>query len=115
MTELSFLLELLLNHRLTKPTKDLLQARIKEVESNLNSNPIPLQVNKIPTTIQPIKPNPNAQAPSTQAILDKEAGLTPQPLPKEENLPIATPRVVTPVELTRNMGNGSTLRGPRKF
>ncbi len=35
MTELSFLIELLLNHELPKPTKDLVAQRIKSVESLL--------------------------------------------------------------------------------
>lgn len=39
ISELSFLIELLLNHDLPKATKDLLAARIKEVEANLVSKP----------------------------------------------------------------------------
>ena len=36
MTELSFLLELLLNHKLSQTTKKVISARIKEVETKLN-------------------------------------------------------------------------------
>lgn len=36
MSELSFLIELLLNHELQKETKDLIAARIKEVEERFN-------------------------------------------------------------------------------
>jgi hypothetical protein len=38
MTELSFLIELLLNHDLPKATKDLIASRIKEVETNLQKS-----------------------------------------------------------------------------
>jgi len=43
MTELTFLIELLLNHDLPKATKDLVATRIKEVEEKLISAPQPLQ------------------------------------------------------------------------
>lgn len=36
MTELSFLVDLLLNHKLPKPTRDAVAARIKEVEDRYN-------------------------------------------------------------------------------
>lgn len=39
MTELTFLVELLLNHRLQKPTKDAVATRIKEVEAAIAQLP----------------------------------------------------------------------------
>ena len=39
MTELSFLVDLLLNHRLPKPTREAVAARIKEVEKGMG-NPL---------------------------------------------------------------------------
>ncbi len=45
MTELSFLIELLLNHELKKETKDLIAGRIKEVEQNLTPMRPSLPVN----------------------------------------------------------------------
>jgi len=40
MSELSFLLELLLNHKLAKPTKEAITNRVKEVEANLSYKPV---------------------------------------------------------------------------
>jgi len=86
-TELSFLVELLLNHKLTKPTKDLIASRIKEVESSLSTpmirasprvvaaEPAPLHQ---PTTINPIVAQ---QSPSTQALMMAHPELIP-PMPK---------------------------------
>lgn len=49
MGELSFLIELLLNHKLAKPTKELIAARIKDLEQGM---PIVAQ------SIRPIVPSP---------------------------------------------------------
>lgn len=40
MSELSFLIELLLNHDLPKETKALIAERIKEVETNITTKPV---------------------------------------------------------------------------
>lgn len=87
MTELSFLVELLLNHKLTKPTKDAIALRIKEVESNLpQSTQLPITASSgYITPVRPIK-DPTAQAPSTQAILNADPTVTGHvipPLPAE--------------------------------
>lgn len=67
MTELTFLVELLLNHKLPKATKDLVAQRIREVEEGLILRPSP------PPRVAP---SPQAaQAPSTQAILDRNPDL----------------------------------------
>jgi hypothetical protein len=66
MTELSFLLDLLLNHKLPKATKEAITGRIKEIETLAHQ----------PTITQPQwqpRPPRNAQSPSTQRILDEMA------------------------------------------
>jgi hypothetical protein len=50
MTELSFLLELLLNHKLPKITKDLISTRIKEVEQELNCTKVAYRTIPDPST-----------------------------------------------------------------
>jgi hypothetical protein len=62
MTELSFLLDLLLNHKLPKGTKEAITARIKEIEDR-QAQPL-AYVQRPPRT---------AQSPSTQRILDEMA------------------------------------------
>lgn len=64
MTELSFLLELLMNHKLPKATKDLILKRVKEVEESLYAKPIPMQRYTGP-----------AQAASTLASFEKHGPL----------------------------------------
>lgn len=84
MTELTFLIELLLNHELKKETKDAIAARIKEVELLLISNPKPvinqnrvmdtLVHSSIPSTVHqpqlpPVPPEAIAQTKATAAAL----------------------------------------------
>jgi hypothetical protein len=108
MTELSFLLELLLNHKLQKPTKDLIQTRIKEIEAQpVQSYPqmaVPLaqaqyhnQVNQVNQAAQTkiVDARGQAQSPSmARAIAEMEAAkaqqtdLT-QPLPHGHVTPIS--------------------------
>lgn len=67
MTELSFLLDLLLTHKLSPATKKVIVDRIKCVEANL-ARP----VHQPPTLVSPMKSvAANAQAASTLAILEK--------------------------------------------
>lgn len=71
MTELSFLLELLLNHKLPKPTKEAITHRIKEVEARFVQTP---QQSLLPVPgPQAIRPPRGAQSASTQRILDEMA------------------------------------------
>jgi hypothetical protein len=84
MTELSFLVDLLLNQKLPKLAKDLIAARIKEVEGQLsqpttfihggiyggNSGVLTIPTPQLPPT-RTLR-DPLAQAPSTQAILDSD-------------------------------------------
>lgn len=64
MTELGFLIELLLNHELKAETRKLIGERIKEVESGFNRVPIGMH----PPKMVPGQP---AQAASMQAIMDR--------------------------------------------
>lgn len=68
MTELSFLLELLMEHRLEKRTKIMLKNRIAEIQVQVTQNPYPhIQNRAIPI-------NGSNQAPSmAQKIADFEA------------------------------------------
>lgn len=67
MSELSFLLDLLLEHKLSKTTKDLIKERIKVIEGYQKA-----------IVTAPVIKNPTAQAPSTQRILDEMAQNQPQ-------------------------------------
>jgi hypothetical protein len=113
-TEIQFLIELMLNHKLPAPIKDKLIARIGEVEQALTSSPYVANLGNKPNgsvvhvplvgTISSNGITPT-QAPSTQKILDQQAMET----------PAAPPRIVVPQEITTFKGNGTSTRGPRKF
>ena len=77
MTELSFLLDLLLNDETPLPIKKILKDRIKEVESNLSGNSA--KVPFIPLVRSPL-PNPTGvpQSASTLAALARQASEEPQ-------------------------------------
>lgn len=82
MTELSFLIELLLNHDLPKATKDLLAERIKEVEHNLTTMRIGSPA--APQIIVSSGTNQPTQAASTLAAMARHGGLVPNlPAPQE--------------------------------
>jgi hypothetical protein len=55
MSELSFLLELLLNHKVPQTTKKLIQERIREVESHIQAPALQRQPS--------VRPSPTAQEP----------------------------------------------------
>lgn len=107
MTELQFLIDLLLNQKLPLKTKQLVADRITEVEANMTSVPH--------RTIMPSKLiNGATQAASTLALLEKEVGST------------VTPIVLAPIEptpasalATNRIVGGSVMKngsiGPRKF
>lgn len=87
MSELSFLIQLLLNDDVPVKVKLLLADRIKEVETNLVTPPafVPDPIGG--GTYYPSRSpnNPNRQAPSTQAALERH-GLIPDaaPVPVEQ-------------------------------
>lgn len=92
MTEIQFLINLLLEHKLPESVKQKFIARIGEVESQMSK---PVMNARLIT--------PMAQAPSTQRILDDMSeGIIPPPQ--------ATKRIVGGEV---NTGNGT--KGPRKF
>lgn len=75
MTELGFLIDLLLNHKLPLSTKTAITTRLKAVEEELQSRPkqmSSMSINGIPTPISPIVA---AQAPSMQAIMARNPDL----------------------------------------
>jgi hypothetical protein len=100
MTELSFLIELLLNHDLPKATKDLIASRIKEVEQTLTATRIPFvatsQVQNVPPKLQ--------QAASTLAAMAKHGDIPPQPVMAPETPP--APHIPT---LEENMARQNAI------
>lgn len=76
MSELSFLIELLLNHDLQKVTKDLVAERIKEVEASLiapvRSNPPPAVGKPWAAPVMPA-PDPTARMMELAALAESNA------------------------------------------
>jgi hypothetical protein len=91
MTELSFLVELLLNHKLQKSTKDIIAARLKEVEEGYGQRGAYVA----PVKAQPIPPALVGQAPSTIAAMMRHASVETDQLPipmkasQDDPLPVA--------------------------
>lgn len=71
MSELAFLIDLLLNHRLPKATKDAIAARIKEVECKSSSLPSPAYARPLPSPVA-LPPHIASQPASTQAAMLKQ-------------------------------------------
>lgn len=108
MTEIQWLVEIMLNHKLPAPVKDRFIARIGEVESNLSKQSIPVRA-------PIIHPGMPIQAASTQRILDEMKEINVQ-------IPINRPLVSAPKpdaidkETGRAMvATGKGTFGPRKF
>lgn len=87
MTELSFLLELLLNHKLPQATKKAVTERVKEVEAGLSTTRMyipstsgidPSQISAHPRVTAHIPPHLVGQAPSTIAAMMRN-GFVPEP------------------------------------
>lgn len=95
-TELSFLIELLLQHKLPQKTKDLVAERIKHVEAHLSD---PARV----LHSRPLAPAPQyhshpalaSQAPSTQALLAKHPDLA-AAITKSQETTIAMAQEIKP-------------------
>lgn len=81
MTELAFLLDLLLQHKLPKPTREAVAARIKEVESMIKPYAAASAPAYVPMPM-PARPQKSlsTQSPSTQAILAEK--FTPEEVEK---------------------------------
>lgn len=95
MTELTFLLELLLKHKLPLSTKAFVADRIKEVEGNLNAR-APIHIAAPQPFVGQVKPAAVAmQAPSMQRLMEKYPDLVPGEAPKPEPIePNPTPVAV---------------------
>jgi len=89
MSELSFLIELLLNHEFPKETKVLIAERIKEVEKTLTTRTPILATNQIQNV-----PPKLQQAPSTIALMAKHGDIP------WANPPITLTQEASPVVLS---------------
>ena len=106
MTELTFLVDLLLNHKLPKPTRDAVAVRIKEVEMGLPKqygqyNPPPAPQAAMARQ-QNLPPHIANQSPSMQAIMLRNPDLVPAGVPSGaaiEALAIAPPPEPAPVAI----------------
>jgi hypothetical protein len=116
-TEIAWLLDLVLNHKLSPDAKKLCLERIGEVESSLVAKP------SYQTTGYMAPVRGTAQAPSTQALLDAQAAIIGAPIPTTPAEPIiASPQAAQAVAerqaaikqaLSGNVEKGRT--SPRKF
>jgi hypothetical protein len=89
VSELSFLVELLLNHKLPKATKDAIAARIKEVECRTSSySPRSVSSSPLSSLPAPSLPAHIANQPaSTQAAMMRHGDIAALPPPAPEAPP----------------------------
>lgn len=108
-TELQFLIDLLLNHKLNPATKKIIADRIGDVEIALRQI-VPRGTSPQPT-IAFVDPK-TAQAPSTQRLLERDGPPTPTPIVGAVVAPAmpATARIVG-----GEVNTGKGIKGPRKF
>lgn len=95
MTELSFLLDLLLNHKLPKVTKELIVERVREVEKKIDSaesRTVYLQPQQAKIQL----PSGTVQSPSTLALMAKHGDIPPNISGMIADIPLPPPPV--PVE-----------------
>ncbi len=78
MTELTFLVELLLNHKLQKPTKDAVAQRIKEEEEAIAA--LPPQAPMRPMPYVGAMQSGNIQAPSSRDVATRHPDLVTTPV-----------------------------------
>lgn len=114
MTEIRFLLDLVLNHKLPQEAKKICLERIGEVEASL-TKPASSPHMVSPMVIQHGAP----QSPSTQRLLNIHAN---NPGPVNPTLapilPAMSPAPVIPVSariVGGEVNTGSGIKGPRKF
>lgn len=123
MTELTFLLDLLLNHKLPMATKVAVTERIKEVEARLtvgNMGPIGVARTNAPVTLPSHLAN---QAPSTIAALARHPDLmaaleAPTPVATIAQTPAAQAAIAHRQEMINQAVSGKPEKGrtsPRKF
>lgn len=104
MTEIQFLLGLLLGGELNESVRKALLERIGEVELSLS--PIPQSVRHAPRMVQ----DPSAQSASTQAILDRNPDLVPV-----HNTGAAAKALADRQALVQKATAAPQPTGPRKF
>ena len=85
MTELSFLIDLLLNHKLPKPTKEIIAERIKQVEAERYG---PMAQAGVASAIPSGSPRLAQQSPSTLANLEKHGIIQAEPMPPIPETPV---------------------------
>lgn len=78
-SELSFLLELVLDEQIPQPVKTRLVTRIREVEKNYLLPPQPQQIVSRGTKAQITSPVIASQSPSMQRIMESNPDLIPKP------------------------------------
>lgn len=110
MTELSFLLDLLVNHKLTKVTKDAILLRIGQVEMAMHPKML------VPLGSGVVPPHLVGQAPSTVAAMMKHEVPAPAPVPIEAvaQTPAAAAALAARQEAMNQAMNGKGM-SPRKF
>lgn len=91
MTELSFLLDLLLNHKLSKPTRDAIVMRLKDVELAIYSRPSVPYSGQAITASSVIGP---PQAASTLAAMARHAQVS--VVTPDGSVTSANPALITP-------------------
>ncbi len=119
LTELTFLLELLLNHKLPKPTREAVTARVREVEQLLQMTSVTLRQTP---AMQPgisgfIPPHLVGQAPSTIAAMMKHPDLVP-PVAVVAQTPAAQAALAAREDAIQQGMSGKPEKGrtsPRKF
>lgn len=89
MTELGFLIHILLHHKLVKATAVAIEERIKEVEAGMAGKSVVQTSGYIKAA--PLPPHIAAQAPSTQAIMLRNPDLFKSPSEDTQGQPIPSP------------------------
>lgn len=109
-TELSFLISLLLDQKLSRPVQQLVKARIKEIEGHRDQT----SASRVTPQVGGSQPRINTtsqQAPSTQAL---EQGRRLGPASVDPALPVAAPRFDA-IDPSAQVIQGKGIKGPRKF
>jgi hypothetical protein len=127
-TELDFLLKILLDFKISKELKTLLQHRIKEVQTRptiVHQAPAPIPAPHVGA--RPNRPAPTAQQPSTAKILQENPDLIPEgetlevvptpeviPVNQIAQTPAAAQALAQRQQMMNNRGTG-LAQGPSRF
>jgi hypothetical protein len=127
MSELSFLLDLLLNDKLSKPVREKITARVKEVEGLLSAGIVYSPVNTVNHRgVQQLPPpkviNGAVQSPSTVAAMERQAAGLPSSLEEPAAVVVASVAAAQAIQ-SRNQALSAAISGkpeagrtsPRKF